>query len=90
MLQFTGAALALLPLQATLVWAYAYHTTELRWLAARDQTYLLTASLDWCDAHTAAAQLLAALWLVLQVAAVLLGCILACCPAPPSRQQHTW
>ena len=79
----------LLPLQVLAVWAYAAHPSELRRLATRDQTYTLSSVLAWADAHHAAAAALASMWLVLQTAAVLLGCAHACCPPGP-RQKHPW
>ena len=89
MRQFTGAMLALLPLQCLLVWAYAAHPSELRRLAVRDQTYQLGSILRWVDAHRAAAGGLAAMWLVLQGAAAALGCAFTCCPPRP-RRRHPW
>lgn len=85
--QYTGATLALLPLQLLVVWAYAEHPSELRRLADRDQTYTLQAILAWADAHASLAAGLAGLWLLLQAAAAVLGSVYACCPA---RQRHPW
>lgn len=84
---YTGATLALLPLQVLVVWAYVEHPSELRRLADRDQTYTLQAILAWTDAHSSLAAGLAGLWLVLQAAAAVLGSAYACCPA---RQRHPW
>lgn len=87
--QFTGAALALLPLQVLLVWAYVAHPSELRRLADRDQTYALAGILDWCNAHRSLAAGLAGLWLLLQAGAAVLGSVHACCPGAP-RPRHPW
>lgn len=86
---FNGATLVLLPLEALLVWAYVAHPSQLRWLADRDQTYALTSILDWVDGHAHLAAGLAALWLLLQATAVLLGSIHACCPTS-RRYKHPW
>ena len=89
-LQFTGASLVLLPLQALLVWAYCAHPSELRYLAERDQSYLLSSILDWVDAHRSLAGGLAAIWLLLQTAAVLLGVAHGCCAREPPHPKHPW
>ncbi|KAL4434330.1 hypothetical protein ABPG75_000771 [Micractinium tetrahymenae] len=88
---FTGASLALLPLSTLVVWAYAAHSKQLRWLADRDQSYALTAILDWVEGHLQLAAGLAGLWLLLQAAAVLLGALYACVPASAGRRRrHPW
>lgn len=87
--QFTGASLALLPLSTLLVWAYVAHSKQLRWLADRDQTFALTAILDWVGAHLHLAAGLAGFCLLLQAAAVLLGALYACAPAG-RRHRHPW
>ncbi|KAL4423237.1 hypothetical protein ABPG77_000029 [Micractinium sp. CCAP 211/92] len=86
---FTGASLALLPLSTLLVWAYVAHGKQLRWLADRDQTFALTAILDWAGAHLHLAAGLAGFCLLLQAAAVLLGALYACAPAG-RRHRHPW
>ena len=68
-LQFSGAALVLLPLESLLAWACVAHPRELEWLADRDQTYVLSAILAWVGAHCSLAAGLAGLWLLLQAAA---------------------
>lgn len=88
--QFTGASLVLQPLQALLVWAYVAHPSELRYLAERDQSYLLSSILDWVDAHRSLAGGLAAVWLTLQTAAVLLGLAHGCCAGGPPPPKHPW
>jgi hypothetical protein len=88
-LQFSGAALVLLPLESLLAWACVAHPRELEWLADRDQTYVLSAILAWVGAHCSLAAGLAGLWLLLQAAAVVLGAAYACCPAG-RRHQHPW
>ncbi|EFN51667.1 expressed protein [Chlorella variabilis] len=88
-LQLTGATLVLLPLEGLLVWAAHAHPSQLRWLADRDQTYALSGILDWTDGHGTLAAGLAALWLVLQAAAVLLGAVYCCWPGG-RRYKHPW
>ena len=73
-----------------LAWAYCAHSHELHALADKDQTYMLSAILDWLDAHPDLAAALASVWLLLQAAAALLGaCFACCCPAPRDRR-HPW
>lgn len=74
-----------------MVWAYAAHAKQLRWLADRDQSFALTSILDWVGAHLQLAAGLAGLWLLLQAAAVLLGALFACAPAGAGRRRrHHW
>lgn len=87
---YTGATLVLLPLEALLVWAYAAHSSQLRWLAVRDQTYAATAILDWVDGNVQLAAWAAAFFLLLQAMAVLLGSVYACCPTAPRQGKHPW
>lgn len=88
-LQLTGATLVLLPLELLLFWAARAHPSQLRWIADRDQTYMLTAVLDWVDAHGPLAAAAAATWLVVQAATVVLGAVHSCCPGR-RRDKHPW
>lgn len=76
---FAGATLAMLPIELLLVWACRMHPIELRWLADRDQAFILSRILDFADAHQALAAASAAAWLLLQAIAVLLGVLHLCC-----------
>ena len=84
----TGAFLALLPLEVAAVGLWWKDETALQELAESDPSGGLAATLEWVDAHTAAAGGLAAVAGVLQLLAVLLSTCLSCLPR--RRKRHPW